>query len=137
MKATVELTHGVRFEATADSGHVAVMDGAPEFGGTNSGFRPMEMMLMGLGGCSAFDVVHILRKSRQRIAACRVELKAERAAEPPRIFTRIHLHFIVGGENLDAAKVERAIELSARKYCSATIMLSKSARITHDFEIAP
>ena len=135
MKATVKLIDGVSFEAVADSGHPVVLDGPPEFGGRNRGSRPMELLLMGLGGCTAFDVVHILRKSRQPVEDCRVELTAERAPEPPKVFTRIHVHFIVSGAGLAASRVEQAVRLSAEKYCSASIMLGKAAEITHDFEI--
>lgn len=135
MKASVTLLKGVSFEAVADSGHPVVVDGPPEFGGENAGPRPMEMLLMGLGACTAFDVVHILRKSRVEVSDCRVELEAERAAAPPKVFTSIHIHFIVSGKGLTAAKVERAVSLSAEKYCSASIMLGKAVDITHDFEI--
>ncbi len=137
MKASVSLREGVSFEAVADSGHKVVLDGPPEFGGQNAGARPMELMLMGLGGCSAFDVVLILRKSRQDVTDCVVELEAQRAAEPPKVFTRIHLHFIVSGNDLNEAKVARAVRLSAEKYCSASIMLSKVVDISHDFEVLP
>ncbi len=135
MKATVTLKQGVSFETVADSGHTVVIDGAPEYGGENRGSRPMELILMGLGGCTAFDVVHILRKSRLEVSTCRVELQAERAPEPPKVFTRIHVHFIVGGKGLTEKRVERAVQLSAEKYCSASIMLSKAVEITHSFEI--
>lgn len=137
MKAEVSLIDGVSFSGVADSGHRIVMDGSPDAGGMNKGARPMELVLIGLGGCSAFDVVHTLRKMRVDIADCRVELTAERAAEAPKVFTRVHLHFIVSGGNLTEAKVERAIKLSAEKYCSASIMIAKTATITHDFEIVP
>lgn len=123
------------FSATADSGHRVVLDGPPELGGRNQGIRPMEMILIGLGGCSAFDVLHILRKAHLQIKDCQIELKAERAAQVPKVFTKIHLHFVVSGRNIPRAKVSRAIELSAEKYCSASIMLGKTAAITHDFEI--
>ncbi|HYA37452.1 MAG TPA: OsmC family protein, partial [Candidatus Methylomirabilis sp.] len=128
-------TGGVSFSATTDSGHTVVMDGAPESGGQNRGPRPMELVLVGTGGCTAFDVVHILRKSRQEVTACVAEVEAERAATDPKVFTRIHIHFIVTGRNLDPKKVAHAIELSATKYCSASIMLAKTAKITHDFEV--
>jgi putative redox protein len=111
------------------------MDGAPEVGGRNLGIRPMEMLLLGLGGCASFDVVLILQKSRQAISDCEVLIEAERALEDPKVFTRINLHFIVKGKNLSADKVERAIKLSAEKYCSASMMLGKTADITHDFEL--
>ena len=137
MKAEVCLVDGVSFSGVADSGHRIIMDGPPEFGGMNKGTRPMEMLLIGLGGCSAFDVVHTLRKMRQELVDCRVELQADRAQQEPKVFTRIHMHFVVSGKDLAAAKVERAVELSAEKYCSASIMLGKTAHITHDYEIVP
>ena len=123
------------FVGESGSGHSVVMDGAPEAGGRNLGIRPMEMLLLGLGGCTAFDVVSILRKSRQNVADCEVEIEAERANEVPRVFTDIKIHFIISGKDLDPAKVERAVNLSADKYCSASRMLEKAAKITHDFEI--
>ncbi len=135
MKANIKWTGGVSFVATADSGHSVIMDGAPEHGGENKGSRPMELVLIGTGGCTAFDVVHIMRKSRQEIGDCQVKIDAERAPADPKVFTRIHMHFVVSGKNLDPKKVEHAIELSATKYCSASIMLAKTAKITHDFEI--
>jgi putative redox protein len=135
MKARIKWVDDVTFVASADSGHALVMDGAPEAGGRNLGPRPMELVLMGAGGCTSFDVVHILRKGRHTISGVEVEMDAERAAEDPKVFTRIHLHFIVKGENLKPEAVERAIRLSAEKYCSASIMLGKTADITHDFEI--
>ena len=135
MKASVSLIDGVSFEGTADSGHRVVMDGPPEFGGRNRGIRPMEMLLIGLGGCSAFDVVHMLRRGRVEISECEVELEAERAAKDPKVFKRIHLHFVVSGKNVPESKVRRAVQLSAEKYCSASIMFSQVARVTHDFEI--
>ena len=123
------------FVAESGSGHSLVLDGPPESGGRNLGLRPMEMMLMGMGGCTAFDVVHILRKARQPITDCVAELSAERAESEPKVFTRIHVHFIVTGRALSEKQVERAIQLSAEKYCSASIMLGATAAITHDFEI--
>lgn len=135
MKAKLKLLDGVAFEATADSGHTIITDGPPEFGGNNRGTRPMELVLLGLGACTAFDVVHILRKSRQEISDCQVELEAERAGAPPKVFTRIHVHYVVSGKGLKDAMVERAIKLSEEKYCSASIMLGKTAKITHDYEI--
>ncbi|GMR21301.1 MAG: OsmC family protein [Gammaproteobacteria bacterium] len=137
MKATVEWTGEAGFKAVADSGHAIQMDGPPDHGGRNQGARPMELVLMGMGGCASFDVVHILRKSRQDVTGCRAEIEAERAQTEPRVFTRIHLHFILSGNKLDPAKVERAVVLSAEKYCSASIMLGKTANITHDFEMLP
>ena len=111
------------------------MDGAPDSGGKNLGPRPMEMLLLGLGGCSAFDVVHILRKSRLDVRDCVAEIDATRAETDPKVFTRIHVHFIVTGKALDPKRVQQAVKLSAEKYCSASIMLGKVADITHDFEI--
>jgi putative redox protein len=112
------------------------MDGPPESGGRNLGVRPMEMLLLGMGGCTAFDVVHILKKGRHEVLDCEVHLEAERAETDPKVFTRIHAHFVVKGRALKEDAVKRAIELSAEKYCSASIMLGKSAEITHDYEIA-
>jgi putative redox protein len=135
MKARVKLIEGVSFVGQSESGHSVVMDGAPESGGKNLGVRPMEMLLMGLGGCSAFDVVLILRKSRQQITDCVADLSAERADSDPKVFTKIHVHFTVSGKGLDPKRVEQAVKLSAEKYCSASIMLGKTAVMTHDFEI--
>lgn len=135
MKAKIKWTGGVSFEGSAGSGHTVIMDGAPEAGGQNKGARPMELVLVGMGGCTAFDVMHILRKSRQEITDCIAEIEASRAETDPKVFTNIHIHFIVTGRNLDAKKVQHAIELSATKYCSASIMLGKTARITHDFAL--
>ncbi len=135
MKATIEWTGEVSFVARTESGHEIRMDGPPEHGGRNRGPRPMELVLAGTGGCTAFDVVHILRKQRQDVSSCRVELDAERATTDPKVFTRIHVHFILTGRGLDPKKVARAIELSSTRYCSASIMLAKTASITHDFEI--
>jgi len=135
MKARVKLIEGVSFVGQSESGHSVVMDGAPEAGGKNLGVRPMEMLLMGLGGCSAFDVVMILRKSRQPVTDCVADLSATRADSDPKVFTRIHVHFTVTGKDLDSKRVEQAVKLSAEKYCSASIMLGKTAEITHDFEI--
>ncbi len=135
MKARVKLIEGVSFVGQSESGHSVVMDGAPESGGKNLGVRPMEMLLLGLGGCSAFDVVHILRKGRQQVTDCVAEIDATRADTDPKVFTKIHVHFVVTGKNLDPKRVEQAVHLSADKYCSASIMLGKSAEITHDFEV--
>ncbi len=135
MKARVKLIEDVCFAGQSESGHTVVMDGAPEAGGKNLGVRPMEMLLMGLGGCSAFDVVMILRKSRQQITDCVADLSATRADSDPKVFTHIHVHFTVTGKGLDPKRVEQAVKLSAEKYCSASIMLGKTAEITHDFEI--
>lgn len=135
MKARVKLIEGVSFAGQSESGHTVVMDGAPEAGGRNLGVRPMEMLLMGLGGCSAFDVVMILRKSRQQVTDCVADLDATRADSDPKVFTKIHVHFTVTGKGLDPKRVEQAVKLSAEKYCSASIMLGKTAEITHDFEV--
>ncbi|QJR13698.1 OsmC family protein [Usitatibacter palustris] len=135
MKARVKLVEGMTFVAESGSGHAVVVDAAPDVGGRDLGSRPMELVLMGTGACSAIDVVHILRKARQPITDCVVELEADRAETDPKVFTRIRLHYIVTGRGLDAAQVERAIKLSKEKYCSATIMLAKSAEIAFDFEI--
>jgi len=117
------------------SGHAVVMDGPPEFGGRNLGLRPMEMLLLGMGGCTEFDVLMILEKSRQDVTSCEVHLEAERATEEPKVFTKIHAHFVICGRDLSRKHVERAISLSAEKFCSASIMLGKTAEITHDYEI--
>jgi len=135
MKATIKWLDGVSFVGESESGHAVVLDGPPDAGGRNIGMRPMEMVLVGMGGCTAFDVVSILQKARQPVTDCRVELVAERADEIPKVFTRIHVHFVVSGHGLKEAQVERAVKLSAEKYCSASIMLGKTAEITHDFEI--
>lgn len=135
MKARIKLIEGVSFAGQSESGHTVVMDGPPDAGGKNLGVRPMEMLLLGMGGCSAFDVLHILRKSRQPVTDCVAELDATRADTDPKIFTKIHMHFIVTGKGLDAKRVEQAIKLSAEKYCSASIMLGKVAEVTHDFEV--
>ena len=135
MKARVKWVENVTFLAESESGHALVMDGAPEYGGRNLGPRPMELLLMGMGGCTAFDVVLILKKARQAVADCVVELQATRAETEPKVFTAIHVHFIVKGTDLNEKQVARAVDLSAEKYCSASIMLGKTAKITHDFEI--
>jgi putative redox protein len=135
MKARIKWIEGVAMLGESGSGHAVIMDGPPEFGGRNLGVRPMELLLIGMGGCTQFDVLLILRKARQPVSDCLVELTAERAAEDPKVFTRIHAHFIVSGGGLNPAQVERAIRLSAEKYCSASIMLGATAEITHDFEI--
>lgn len=126
---------GMSFVGESGTGHAVVMDGAPEAGGRNLGMRPMEMVLAGTGGCSAFDVVLILKRGRHAVTGCEVALKAERAEADPKVFTRIHFHYRVKGRALKADAVRRAIELSKDKYCSASIMLARSAEITYDFEI--
>ena len=135
MKAKLKWIDGVCFMGETGSGHAVVMDGAPEGGGRNLGPRPMELVLLGTAGCTSYDVLSILRKSRQDVRDCWVELDAERAEVDPKVFTRIHFHFVVTGRGLKADAVERAIKLSAEKYCSASIMLAKTAEITHDFEL--
>ncbi len=135
MKARVKWLDHMSFVGESGSGHSVVMDGAPEYGGRDLGIRPMEMLLLGLGGCSSFDVVSILKKSKQQFVSCEVDISAQRAETNPKVFTKIHLHFKLSGENLSEKKVERAIELSAEKFCSASIMLGKTAEITHDYEI--
>jgi putative redox protein len=135
MKMSIKWNDIVSFLGETESGHTVLMDGALEVGGRNLGLRPMEMVLMGAGGCIASDVVMILKKSRQDIIDCIVEIEAERATEDPKVFTRIHYHFTLTGKNLMPQQVERVINLSAEKYCSASIMLGKTAEITHDFGI--
>ena len=135
MQATVRLKEDDSLQGVTESGHQVVMDRSPDVGGQNLGSRPMEMLLLGLGGCTIIDVVLILRKARQAFTDIRVEIDAERAGEGPKVFTRIHLHFVVAGKQLDPQRVDRAISLSAQKYCSATKMLDSVAQITHDFEI--
>ncbi len=135
MNATIKWVDNVMFVGETGSGHAVVMDGPEKFGGNNMGIRPMEMLLLGLGGCTSFDVVLILKKFRQQISDCHACIEAERAETDPKIFTKIHVHFKIYGKNLKHKQVERAVNLSAEKYCSASIMLSKAAEITHDFEI--
>jgi putative redox protein len=135
VKARVKLVEGMTFVAESGSGHGVVIDAAPDIGGKNLGSRPMELVLMGTGACSAIDVVHILRKARQPITDCVIELEAERAADDPKVFTKIHLHYVVTGKGLAESQVERAIKLSKEKYCSATIMLAATAEVTFDFEV--
>ncbi|WP_421683523.1 OsmC family protein [Stutzerimonas urumqiensis] len=136
MKARIQWAGEALFVAESGSGHAVVIDGPAEYGGRNLGVRPMEMVLMGLGGCSNFDVVSILRKSRQPIESCEVFLEAERAEEDPKVFTKIHLHFVVKGRGLKEGQVQRAVALSAEKYCSASIMLGRAGvEITHDYEL--
>lgn len=136
MKASVLWMKDGQFIAKSDSGHTLIIDGPPTHGGKNLGARPMEMVLMGLGGCTSIDVLDILKKSRQDVTDCVTQLTAERATTIPAVFTSIHIHFVVTGRNLKPKQVERAIELSATKYCSATLMLQRGGvEITHDFEI--
>jgi putative redox protein len=135
MRARIKWLDHMSFVGESGSGHSVVMDGPPEHGGRNLGVRPMEMLLLGMGGCTAFDVVSILKKARQDATDCVVELSAERSEKPPAVFTHIHAHFVVSGRGLSEQQVRRAIDLSANKYCSASIMLAKTAEITHDYEI--
>jgi putative redox protein len=137
MKARAKLIEGMAFLGEAGSGHSIVMDGSPESGGRNAGFRPMELLLVGLAGCTAFDVVLILRRGREDVADCIVEVSAERAPEDPKVFTKLHLDYRVKGRNLDEAKVKRAVELSKEKYCSASIMLGKTAEMTYACTVEP
>ena len=135
MNLVVSWEQDVCFKAESESGHTLLMDGPQDLGGKDKGMRPMEVLLSGMGGCTSFDVVSILKKSRQDITSCQAEISSKRAESVPRVFTDIHIHFKVTGKDLDEKKVARAIELSANKYCSASIMLSKSVKITHGFEI--
>ena len=136
MKATIKWVDGGMFLGESGSGHTVVMDGPPEAGGRNMGIRPMETVLVGLGGCASFDVVSILKKARQDIRDVHTELAAERADVEPKVFTKIHLHFVVTGKNLKEAHVKRAVELSAEKYCSASILMGRAGvEVTHDYEI--
>lgn len=136
MKARIQWAGEAMFLGESGSGHVVVMDGPPDHGGRNLGVRPMEMVLIGLGGCTNFDVVSILKKARQPVESCEAFLEAERADEEPKVFTKIHVHFVVKGRGLKEAQVKRPVELSAEKYCSASIMLGRGGvEITHDYEI--
>ena len=135
MKATIKWVDGVSFVGESESGHAVIIDGPPSAGGRNIGIRPMELVLIGMGACTAFDVVSILVKGRHAVVDCQAELTAERATHDPKVFTQIHVHFKVWGRGLKPAVVERALALSAEKYCSASIMLGKTATITHDYEL--
>ena len=135
MKARVKWVEQVSFLGESESGHAVLMDGAPAAGGRNLGLRPMEMLLLGTGGCTSFDVIAILKKSRQAVTDCYVELEAERAETDPKIFTKIHMHFVVKGKDIKPEVVGKAIKLSAEKYCSASIMLGAMAVMSHDFEV--
>jgi putative redox protein len=135
MECVVKWLDGMTFVAETGTGHIVPMDGAPDAGGRNLAPRPMEMVLAGTGGCTAFDVVLILKRSRQEVTGCSVSMKAERADTEPKVFTRIHFHYTLRGRGLKPESVERAIRLSAEKYCSASAMLAKTAEITHDWEI--
>ena len=135
MKTTVKWIDGMMMVGESASGHAIVMDGPEEMGGNNLGVRPMEMLLLGMGGCTTVDVVSTLKKMRENVSNCRVEISAERADEHPKVFTDIHMHFVIEGENLNEKKIAKAVSLSADKYCSASIMLGKTATVTHDFSI--
>ena len=136
MKTKIKWMQDVSFKGSSESGHEVVLDGPEELGGKGLGMRPMEMMLIGMGGCTSFDVVTILKRSRQQITGCIAEIEGTRADEIPKVFTNIHIHFLIKGIDLQEKVVERAIELSANKYCSASIMLGKSVKITHSFVIS-
>ena len=136
MQTSIHWLENVSFEAKSESGHSVIMDGSPEYGGENRGARPMELILMGLGGCASFDIVTILKKSRQNVTDVECFVKADRADTIPSVFTKIHLHFVVKGHSVKEKQVSKAVELSAEKYCSASKMLSDGGvEITHDFEI--
>lgn len=136
MKARIKWVEDATFIGESGSGHAVVMDGPPDMGGRNLGVRPMEMLLLGMGGCTNFDVIHILKKSRQAVTDCVAELSAERADSEPKVFTRIHVHFVVRGKDLKEERVKKAVALSAEKYCSASIMLGNAGvEISHDYEI--
>ena len=135
MECTVRWHDGMSFIAETGSGHMVAMDGAPDAGGRNLAPRPMELLLAGTGGCTSFDIVLILQRSRQAVTGCEVKLTAERAETDPKVFTRIGMHFVVKGTGLKPDVVERAVKLSAEKYCSASIMLGKSVEISHTWEI--
>lgn len=135
MQARVRWLDGASFVAETGSGHALVIDGPPSIGGRNIGPRPMELMLLGVGSCSSVDVLHILQRARQNVVDCDCQLSAERAETDPKVFTKIHLHFVVSGHELKTKQVERAVKLSAEKYCSASLMLQATVEITHDCEI--
>jgi len=135
MKARASWVEGMAFMGEASSGHAVIMDGAPEYGGRNIGIRPMEMLLIGLAGCTGFDVVQILKKGREAITGCEVEVEAERASEDPKVFTKIHIAYRITGRGLSLAKAERAVTLSKEKYCSASIMLGATAAMTTALEV--
>jgi len=132
MKARVKWVEKRTFLGESGSGHSLVMDGAPDAGGRDLGIRPMETLLLGMGGCTAFDVIHILEKARETVVNCELEIEADRAEDDPKVFTRIKIRYIVSGKNLSCDKVQRAVDLSAKKYCSASIMLGKVANISHE-----
>lgn len=135
MELRVKWVDGMMFVGESESGHAVVIDGPPEIGGKNMGVRPMEMLLLGMGGCTSIDVLQILQKGRQNITDCVAEISAERVETVPKVFSKIHVHFVITGKDLKEAVVARAVKLSAEKYCSASLMLEKAVDITHDFEI--
>ena len=136
MRTEIRWQDKVHFQAQADSGHTVMIDGPPDSGGENRGSRPMELMLMGVGGCTSFDVVNILVKGRQKVTNCVTQITAERADEVPQVFTKIHIHFVIDGEDLDEKRIARAIELTSEKYCSASILMQRAGvEVTHSFEI--
>ncbi len=137
MKATVKWVDGMMLVGESGSGHALVMDGAPEVGGRNLGIRPMEMILLGLGGCTSMDVLFILKKARQPIVDCRVEIEAERAESTPKVFTKIHVRYVLTGGDLEPKQVERAVNLSSERYCSVSLMLGKAVALSHDWVIEP
>jgi len=135
MTINIKWQGGMAFEGTTESGHSVLMDAAPEVGGENKGARPMEMVLLGLGGCTSIDVIMMLQKAKQAVEDCQVEIRSERSDSIPKIFTKIHVHFKITGQDLNPKKVERAVNLSAEKYCSVSKMLEASVEMSHDFEI--
>ena len=135
MNISVKWIDGLLMVGKSDSGHAIVMDGPPEIGGGNLGVRPMEMLLLGMAGCTMIDVVSTLKKMREDVVDCQTQIGADRAEEYPKVFTKIHVHFILRGNQLNPSNVDKAIKLSAEKYCSASIMIGKTATITHDYEI--
>ena len=135
MDVRIKWVDGAMFVGESGSGHTVVMDGPPDHGGRNMGIRPMEMLLLGIGGCTSFDVLQILRKGRHDVVDCETEISAQRVDTIPSVFSSIHVHFIITGHNLKEPAVQRAVKLSAEKYCSASIMLEKAVTITHDFEV--
>ncbi len=135
MQATVKWAQDVKFIGESGTGHKVTMDGPEEAGGENAGMRPMELLLLGLGGCTSFDVIRMLRKARQDVHDCVVSINSERSTDIPKVFTKIHVHFTITGKALKESHIKRAIDLSADKYCSASLMLAKTAEITHDYEI--
>jgi len=135
MNISVKWIDGFLMVGKSDSGHAIVMDGPPEIGGENLGIRPMEMLLLGMAGCTMIDVLSTLKKMREDVVDCQTQVSAERSEEHPKVFTNIHVHFVLRGKKLDPSKIDKATKLSAEKYCSASIMIGKTANITHDYEI--